>query len=287
MRFPRVLGSLIARVALVAVVVAVLLFVRLPGGATRVDSTAGFDIRRIETTRRFDAPEAIQAVAVDATHFYAIANTVIGKYDKESGRPAKGWQATEELPLIHLNSGLVRDGLLYCAHSNFPNFPESSSVEVFDVNSMEHVKSHSLGIYEGSLTWIDWHDESWWAVFAHYTKKVNGNPHAKDNRWTTLVRFDSQWRRLAGWTFPQELLDRFEPHSCSGGSWSSDGKLYCTGHDRGELYELALPKATATLRLVNIIEMSITGQGIAFDRACPGVIFGIDRGRRQVVVARL
>lgn len=288
MRFRRITASLIVGLTLVGVgAIAVLLRVGVNGRPTGGDPLVRCDIRRIETIRRFDATEATQAVAVDNAHFYAIANSVIAKYDKETGRPVKTWQASDELPLFHLNSGVVRDGRLYCAHSNYPNFPESSSVEVFDVESMQHADSHSLGIYEGSLTWIDWHDESWWAVFAHYTKKVNDNPHAKDNRWTTLVRFDSQWRRLAGWTFPREVLNRFEPHSCSGGGWSSDGKLYCTGHDLGELYELALPRAAATLRLVNIIEIPITGQGIAFDRARPGVIYGIDRGRRQVVVSQL
>ena len=35
--------------------------------------------------RRYAAAEARQAVAVDSTHFYAIDNRRIGKYDKQSG----------------------------------------------------------------------------------------------------------------------------------------------------------------------------------------------------------
>ncbi len=66
--------------------------------------------------RRFDAPEATQAVAVDATSFYAIDNSVIAKYSKTTGKRSKVWRASAELPLAHLNSGVVLDGRLYCAN---------------------------------------------------------------------------------------------------------------------------------------------------------------------------
>jgi outer membrane protein assembly factor BamB len=236
--------------------------------------------------RRFDAPEATQAVAVDDANFYAIGNRVIAKYDKRTGRLVSGWAASDKLPLEHLNSGLVLDGKLYCAHSNFPRYPEASSVEIWDAATLEHVGNHSFGIFEGSLTWVDRHADAWWAVFAHYTEKVNDNPHARDARWTSLVKFDNEWRRLAGWTFPPEVIARFEPHSCSGGAWGDDGMLYCTGHDRRELYQLALPKAGATLQFVQTIAVPFTGQGFAFDRDEPAVLYGIDRPRGQVVAVQ-
>ena len=171
-----------------------------------------------EELRRFDVPEATQGVAVDDRYFYAIDDSVIAKYDKESGQFVKRWTATEELPLKHLNAGVVIDGKLYCANSNYPQYPEASSVEIWDVDTLEHVGTHSFGIYEGSLTWVDRHEGAWWAVFAHYTEKVNDDPHARDARWTSLVRFDDQWRRTGGWTFPAEVIARFEPDSCSGGA---------------------------------------------------------------------
>jgi hypothetical protein len=236
---------------------------------------------------RWDAPEATQAVAVDADHFYAIGDNVIAKYTKTTGKRLLRWTATRDLPLEHLNSGIVLDGKLYCAHSNFPRYPDTSSVEIWDTDTLEHVGSHSLGIYEGSLTWIDRHDGAWWAVFAHYTEKVNDNPHARDARWTSLVEFDRRWRRTAGWVFPPEVIDRFQPHSCSGGAWGAGGLLYCTGHDRGELYELALPLAGATLSLQRTLAVPITGQGFAFDPTHPAVLYGIDRPHRQVVVVKL
>jgi len=234
--------------------------------------------------RRYAAPEAGQAVAVDESHFFAITNSQIARYDRRTGEQTAIWSADEQRPLTHLNSGIVRDGKLYCAHSNYPEFPEASSIEVWDTN-LNHIDSHSLGVLEGSLTWIEPGDDGWWAVFAHYSKRVNENPHAKSNRWTTLVRFDRQWRRTGGWVFPQDVLDRFEPHSCSGGGWGPDGRLYCTGHDRAEIYQLELPAAGSTLRLVGTFRAPITGQGIAFDNH--GHLFGINRPRRQVIEARL
>jgi hypothetical protein len=234
--------------------------------------------------RRHAAPEATQAVAVDTKHFYAIGNRVIGKYDKASGRRLNQWSAPADSPIRHLNSGVVRSGKLYCAHSNFPDYPEVSSVEIWDTATLKHVGTHSFGIYEGSLTWIDWHEDSWWAVFAHYTEKVNDNTHARDARWTSLVRFDDKWHRQAGWVFPAAVIERFQPHSSSGGGWGPGGRLFVTGHDRRELYELELPDAGSTLRLRATHPIPITGQGICWDPSNPGTLYGIDRPNGHVVV---
>ncbi len=230
----------------------------------------------LSEAQRFDAPEAVQAVAVDADHFYAISNAQIGKYERASGKRVGGWSATPEIPLKHLNSGIIIDGMLYCAHSNYPSEPETSSIELWNPKTLTHLASQSFGHYEGSLTWFDRHGGYWWAVFAHYTREGK----SKDNRWTTLVKFDDQWRRLSGWTFPQTVLNRFGRNSSSGGFWGDDGLLYCTGHDHGEIYRLAIPKSGSTLRHVDTLAAPITGQGIArFGKS----IFGISRPKRQVI----
>lgn len=239
---------------------------------------------RFEPVRRYDVPEAGQAVAVDEKHFYAISNTVVAKYERETGNRVAIWNADAERPLVHLNSGIVIDGLLYCAHSNYPQFPEASSIEVWDTKTLKHVQSMSLGIYEGSLTWIDHRDGKWWAVFAHYSKKVNANRLAKDHSHTSLVQFDGEWRRQSGYIFPKAVLDRFNPHSCSGGSWGPDGLIYCSGHDLGEIYQLELPKAGSVLVLKQTLPAPITGQGFAWAPEGKS-IYGIDRAKRQVVVA--
>jgi len=241
--------------------------------------------RQLKEVRRYSVPEAGQAVAVDDKHFYAIVNSRIAKYDRTSGKRVAVWKASAERPLRHLNSGIVRSGKLYCANSNFPGWPETSSVEVWDVETMRHIASHSLGICaEGSLTWIEPLDSGFYAVFANYSKKVNDDPHAKNHRATQLVQYDQQWRRTAGWVFPKAVLDRFDPHSCSGGGFGPNGKLYCTGHDRAEVYQLAFPKAGSTLLLTETLAAPIKGQGIAIEN---NQLWGIDRSKRQVIVSSL
>ncbi len=246
-----------------------------------------------EDLDRYQAREAVQGVAVDGEHFYAIANSAIAKYDRHTGGLVARWATSEELPLQHLNSGVVHQGQLYCAHSNFPAFPPTSSIEIFDCATLQHVESHSFGIYEGSLTAIDWHDGKWWCVFAHYSKKVNDDPHARPHNHTSLVQFDVEWRRTAGWVFPSKVLDRMAPHSCSGATWGSDGTLYCTGHDRPEIYRLALPRSGSTLRQVETLKVPFPGQGIAWERTAePGTgrggrIWGIVRSKAEVVSVQL
>ena len=103
--------------------------------------------RRFEEVRRFSAEEARQGVAVDDRHFYAISNRQIGKYDKQSGERVGSWEGAPDGPIIHLDSGVVLDGRLYCAHSNYPGVPMVSSIEVFETATLEHVESHSFGIF--------------------------------------------------------------------------------------------------------------------------------------------
>lgn len=237
--------------------------------------------------RRFDAPEARQGVAVDADHFYVITNQSVAKYDKSTGRLVARWETSDEEPLVHLNAGLVLDGKLYCAHSTYPAFPPTSSVEIWDTETLEHVDTHSFGITDGSLTWIDRYDGAWWAVFAHYTKKIGEDGKTKGTNWTRLDKLDSNWQRRESWMFPEEVVKKFEPSSNSGGAWGPDGRLYCTGHDAPELYTFTLPKAGSVLRMHEAIPATIEGQAFVWDPTDRNVIYGIDKQNRQVVVSRL
>ncbi len=126
--------------------------------------------RFFQELNRFDAPEARQGVAVDADYFYPITNVGVAKYTKSTGTLVKRWETSDEHPLIHLNAGLIIDGELYCSHSNYPEYPETSSVEIWDTTSLEHIRTHSFGVTDGSLTWIDRYRGDWWAVFAYYSK---------------------------------------------------------------------------------------------------------------------
>lgn len=240
---------------------------------------------------RLSAEEANQAVAVDANHVYAITNRKIGKYDKETGERVDGWAGAEDGPIIHLNSGVVIDDTLYCAHSNYPGTPMVSSIEMWDVRTMTHVGSHSFGIDQGSATWVDRRDGHWWVAFAHYGRRVHGGPSGgmagKGPDWTALVKYGPNWVRCEGFVFPTAVIDRMRPYSTSGGAWGPNDRLYVTGHDKTEVYVLALPSAGSTLRLLDTADFPGEGQGIAWDPARPDRLYGIRRSEREVVVTQM
>lgn len=240
---------------------------------------------RCEELRRMPAAEAHQAVAADARSLYAIGNHIIGRYDKRSGRRIAGWQCDPGKPLIHLDSGVVRRGILYCAHSNYPGVPMVSSIERWNANTLTHIGSFSFGILGGSATWVDFHRTFAYVTFAHY--RGAGDEPDRDPRWTTLVEFDSAWRRRQAWVYPDAVVSRLGRMSVSGGVFAPDGRLFCTGHDNPEMYVLRLPRAGSVLELEAIVPTTIPGQGIALDPVDPGVLYGIDRAKHEIVVARL
>jgi hypothetical protein len=177
---------------------------------------------------------------------------------------------------------MVMDGRLYAAHSNYPTWPMTSSLEIFDAETMEHAGSHSFGIQWGSLTWVDWYNGHWWMTFANYDRLLGPNKTPYGHKANTLmVKFTRDFRPVESWTLPKEVLDKFEDMSNSGGSWGPDGFLYLTGHDPAELYRMRLPKAGSVLELVDVIPMKIRGQGIAWDRSEPDVIYGIIRATKE------
>ena len=249
-------------------------------------STAVLRRQRVaEEVRRFPAREANQAVAADRTHLYAIDNTAIGRYDKKTGQRVGGWQCEPGKPLIHLDSGVVRDGVLWCAHSNFPGVPMTSSIETWDAATLQHRSSYSFGIYEGSATWIDMRNGLRYVTFAHY--RGNSDEPTRDPRWTTVVEFDAEWRRRQAWVYPADVVAKLGNYSMSGGVFGRDGRMYCTGHDNAEVYVFAFPTGGSALALEEVIAMPMHGQGIAFDPDDPALLYGIDRPKREIVIMRI
>jgi hypothetical protein len=240
---------------------------------------------RFERISEFEAPEARQGIAVDDKYVYVVGTQEIAKYDKTSQKKVKEWIGEEKGPIIHLDSGVILDGKLYCAHSNYPEVPMTSSIEIWDAESLEHTGSHSFGIRWGSCTWIDRHEGYWYAAFAHYKKWEHLT--GKDARWTTVVRFDDEWNELGAWVYPEEIVKRFDRMSNSGGSFGPDGYLYATGHDALEVYVMEFPKMGSTLEVIRIIQLDIFGQGIAWDRTEGNILYGIQKKNRKVVVSKL
>ena len=230
----------------------------------------------------FNIPEANQAVCVDKDHFYAIDNRCIAKYEKHTGKLVDKWEGPKGGPIKHLDSGMVMDGKIICAHSNYPEWPMTSSVEVWDAATMKHVATHSFGIHWGSLTWIDWHDGNWWVAFANYDRPYGPNKTPYGYKiCSTIVKFSKDWQWQEAWVLPQAILERLETMSNSGGSWGPDGYLYLSGHDPAEVYKCKIPEMGSVIELVEIIPLDIRGQGIAWDRSDPKTIYGMIRARKD------
>lgn len=220
-----------------------------------------------------------QAVAVDGHWFYTISNREINKYTLD-GEWVAGWKEADLDKVKHLNSGVVVDGKLYCAHSNFPEVPMASSVEVFDTKTMQHAESISLGINIGSCTWIIPKEKGWFVFFAHYDN--NGREHEKDVSLSQLIEYDNHWVRKRGWTLPGALVEKVRPNSLSG-AVMINGTFYCTGHDAEEAYLLKLPDRGMNLLWTGTVSVPFKGQGIAADKE--NNLWGIDRKEKLVIKA--
>lgn len=235
---------------------------------------------RHEELRRFRAKEANQGVAVDAEFFYAIDNHAIGKYRKATGERVGSWDGGKNGPLKHLNAGVVLDGKLYCAHSNFPELPEKSSVEIWDTTTMQHVGRHEFEKPPGSLTWAVKRRDEWFACFAHYQK-------TSDPARTVVIKFGAQWRQLTSWKFPAALIQRFASNSSSGGAFGPGGHLFVTGHDAREIYLLDMPARGGELLWHATIPISAAGQSFAWDQSEAGILYSINRKSKEVIVSRI
>jgi len=238
--------------------------------------------RAAKEINRFSVAEAKQAVAVDKKYFYVINNSTITKHDRLNGDLIASWDGRES-GVTHLNSGVVVRGKLYCASSNYPESPMASSIEIFDAATLKHTGNHSFGIFTGSATWIYMHSGSWYVGFAHYTG--TGSSEGKDTRWTSVVKFDKKWRQTGSWTFPENVIREFMPQSNSGAVWDKEGRLYCTGHAKPELYVLEIPRTGYTLKYIETIQVPVYGQGIAVDRQTSDrlVFYGIKRSENLVI----
>jgi len=229
--------------------------------------------------QRFPAAEAHQAVAVDKTSFFAISSREIARYQKTTGKQLAKWTPPKESTIRHLNSGVVIEGKLYCAHSNWPKQPLENSIEVFDATTLKPLESLKFPKTTGAINWVDRQHDKWWVVFAFYGD-------AESVKKTRLVLYNDNWQQKGRWTFPETVVKRFLPYSNSGGAWGPDNLIYVTGHDRAELYALQINRSNEILEHVKTLPAPIAGQGIAWDRSDKNTLYGIIRSKKQVVKMR-
>lgn len=241
------------------------------------------------TVRKVNSTDANQGVAVDSNYFYTIDDHSITKHNKSTGDPIQQWYGELGGSITHLDGGTVINGTLYCPHSNYPGIPITSSIEMWNVTTMEHIGSHSFGIYRGSMTWLDQDSNgTWYGTFANYDRVQKGQmqPYGLTMN-TQLVQMDEDFNVVRSWIYPQELFATFSPMSNSGGSFGPDGWLYITGHDASAAYIMKIPSAGSVAIWVATVSLpDIAGQGIAWDRSVPASnasLYGISRESLQVV----
>jgi hypothetical protein len=221
-------------------------------------------------TGRLKSEHATQAAAADRDAVYAVSGTAVAAYDRKTGKLL----GTSTGKAEHLNSAFLKDGKLYCAHSNYPKTPETSEVRVFDPATRELRVFHAFADPPGSLVWNVHDGKAWWCCFAHY---------GRENAKTVLVRYADGFREEARWAFPKAVVDDWDGMSASGGVWDGD-TLLVTHHHWKVLYRLRVPRAGRELELVEALACPFPGQGVAADPLTGGLV-GIDRGARAVVFA--
>ncbi len=225
------------------------------------------------TTRFIASPDATQAAAVTNRHAYAISNTLVAQYDRNSGNLLGTATAADAL---HLNSGFVRDGKIYCAHSNYPVEPHESDIRVFDPATRALTVFHRFESPPGSLVWCIQGGGNWWCCFAWYRD---------ENARTVLIEYANGGldRELRRFTFPEEVVADWDGMSASGGIWDDD-TLLVSHHHYPVLYRLALPAEGTVLESIEALNCPFPGQGIAADPVTGGLV-GIDRQARRIVFA--
>ncbi len=212
---------------------------------------------------------ATQAAAATEKHVFAVSSTAVAMYDRVTGKLL----ATSDGKAQHLNSAFVWKGKVYCAHSNYPNTPETSEVRVYDPETNKLTVHHDFKNPPGSLVWNVHDGKSWWCCFAHY---------GADNAKTVLIKMTEEFKELQRWTFPKAVVEDWDKMSASGGVWDGD-TLLVSHHHYKVLYRLKVPKDGKELELVEALECPFPGQGIATDPK--GGLVGIDRGAKKVVFA--
>ncbi|MBV6646100.1 MAG: hypothetical protein KI790_11665 [Cyclobacteriaceae bacterium] len=233
--------------------------------------------------RRFQHENSRQAVAVTDEYILVIDNSAIAKLDKRDLTEVAIWRDTTGT-IPHLNSGFVWRDTLYCATSNYPQVPMTSSIEVFSIDSLRHVGTHSFGIFKGSCTWIVRQGQHWYAFFAHYENRAQSEGRGVE--WSTLVRFDDLWVEQSTWTIPMALVGQLRPYSLSGGLFLDETHLICTGHHDPIAFLLRIPESGSDLILEKEIKVPIKGQGIAYDDY-RNSYWGIDRSKKEVIEFRI
>ena len=115
-------------------------------------------------------------------------------------------------------------------------------------------------------------------TFANYDQKIGPGQTPYGGKANTVVlEMTEAFEPMQSWTLPNEVLDRFEDMSNSGGSWGPDGFLYLSAHDPAEVYilDIGLPgmsghelarRLRVHPRASHSVLLALSGYGRASDR---------------------
>ncbi len=218
----------------------------------------------LQEINRYSVDHADQGVAVDYQYVYPISNQQVSKYDKLTGKKIDQWIGNVE----HLNGGIIKNNKLFLTENT------SNQIIILDPNTMKTFGKINISI-NGSLNWIDYYQNTWWGINAHYRKNLDQ---------TRLINFDQNWKSVQEWKLPNTVLERLKPFSISGGAFGPQGYLYLTGHDKKEIYVLGVPTEGNELQLIKILETTFPGQGISWDG---NNLWSTNRNLKKIIVSEL
>lgn len=213
----------------------------------------------------------IKGVVTSGKYFYVIKNNAIEKYRKYDGTMEKSIKT----PYEHLSGGVIYDELLYVTF-NPPGKKNKVITFTLDLDYMGTIPLE----HEGSLTWIDNYNGSWYGVLAHFEKNVNK---------TRLVKFkNGSWDIERTWYFPTKVYTLVYPYSIIGGQFNRhSGKLFVTGQDKKEIYMINVnedDELSDKLKLSDVISVPFSGQGVSWDS---NYLYGTNSKLHEVVVVKL
>lgn len=84
-----------------------------------------------------------------------------------------------------------------------------------------------------------------------------------------------------------ELLARIAPYTVSGASWTGNGVLALTGHDRPEVYLVTVPRQQSAVKLTRAVTVTTEGQAIDWDPRRRQALWSISRRDRALVLSDL
>ncbi len=215
------------------------------------------------------APEATQAAAADERFVYAIANKVVAKYDRATGRLLE--RSTGDA--THLNTGYFLDGKMYCAHSNFPSKPEHSEIKVLDPAKMV--------LLDGEGFWR----QRWQPHLGRAGRRplVGAISRSTAKRMPKPISPSSTIgaKSRGGFIRRGDQVVRREQRVVR--IWQ-DGRCWSPATTSARCSVLTVPEEGRVLRHVATVAAPFTGQGFATDPKTGGLI-GIDRAQRQIIFA--